>query len=276
MVDLVVKYGRRWDSVEQSPYIAYQRQNCTSTYGCVTSWRQVWYDDAASIALRYRLVNDYGLRGAGMWALGYDGAYPELDRALANAFLVDHSAPQSGIRMLPPAVGDEGFTVTWAAADVSAVASYDIQASTDGGAWRPWLTATKATSGVWLGHDGHSYAFRVRATDAKKNAGTWNVTATTPVAASLAKGGFGRVVLANLAYRTGPSTSDALLGKLAAGTIVALTSGPVAADGYTWFEVTQPVRSGPRSRSSSAASGSPSGRPRPSSSRRTTRPTRPP
>ena len=78
------KYGRRWDPVEQSPYIVYRRQNCTSTYGCVTSWRQVWYDDAASLARRYQLVNDYGLRGAGMWALGYDGGYQDLYRALCR------------------------------------------------------------------------------------------------------------------------------------------------------------------------------------------------
>ena len=58
------KYGRRWDPVEQSPYVVYRRRNCTSTYGCVTSWRQIWYDDAASLRRRYQLVNDYGLRGA--------------------------------------------------------------------------------------------------------------------------------------------------------------------------------------------------------------------
>ena len=45
VVALVAQYGRRWDAGEQSPYIAYQRQNCTSTYGCVTSWRQLYYDD---------------------------------------------------------------------------------------------------------------------------------------------------------------------------------------------------------------------------------------
>ncbi len=239
---LVAQYGRRWDAVEQSPYLAYPRQNCTATYGCVTSWRQVWYDDAVSMALRLGIVNDYGLRGAGLWALGYDGAYPDLDRALANAFLVDHSAPQAGIRMLPPSVGDEGFTVTWSAADVSAVANYDVQRSTDGGAWTPWLTATRSTSAVWLGADGHTYAFRVRATDAKGNAGTWNVTVATTAAGSIARGGFGRVTLNGLAYRTGPATSAAPLGSLAAGTVVAFTSGPVASGGYTWWEVTQPIR----------------------------------
>ena len=58
---------------------------------------------------------------------------------------------------------------------------------------------------------------------------------------SLAPGGFGRVVTDGLAYRTGPGTSAAKLGTLDAGTIVAITRGPVSADGYTWFEVTQPI-----------------------------------
>ncbi len=102
------------------------------------------------------------------------------------------------------------------------------------------------TTDVWLGADGHAYAFRVRATDSHGNAGSWNVASTASAAAvtpsSLARGGFGRVTLDGLAYRTGPSTSAARLGTLPAGTIVALTSGPVSADGYTWYEATQPIR----------------------------------
>ena len=45
-----------------------------------------------------------------------------------------------------------------------------------------------------------------------------------------------------LSYRTGPSTGAARLGSLKAGTIVALTRGPIYADGYTWYEATQPIR----------------------------------
>ena len=87
LVDLVKTYGRRWDPVEASPYVVYRRQNCTPAYGCVTSWRQVYYDDAASMKQRYALVNDYGLRGAGMWALGYDGGQAD--------------AVPRGVRVLP-------------------------------------------------------------------------------------------------------------------------------------------------------------------------------
>lgn len=241
IVDLVAQYGRRWDPGEQSPYVAYQRQNCTSTYGCVTSWREVYYEDATSLKLRLAMVNDYGLRGSGMWALGYDGGHAELYRAYAESFLVDKAAPQAGIRKLPPTIGDEGFVVNWAARDASTIASYDVQVSANGGAWTPWLAATKATSEVWLGRDGAGYAFRVRARDAKGNAGAWNVAATFSATPAFAPGGFGRVLTDGLAYRTGPDTAAAKLGTLPAGTIVAVTSGPVNADGYAWYEVTTPI-----------------------------------
>jgi spore germination protein YaaH/flagellar hook assembly protein FlgD len=242
VTDLVRDHGRRWDPVEQSPYVVYRRENCTSTYGCVTSWRQVYYDDGASLKLRLGMVNEYGLRGAGMWALGYDGGHPELYRAIAESFLVDKSAPQAGIKLLSTAQADEGFVVTWAAEDVSRVVSYDVQVSVNGGAWTTWLSGTKATSDVWLGRDGTGYAFRVRARDSKGNTGVFNATSTWDPAPTLASGGFGRVVTDGLSYRTGPDTSAARLGTLDAGTIVAVTRGPVSRDGATWYEVTQPIR----------------------------------
>ena len=242
VVALVAKYGRRWDALERSPYLVYRRENCTSTYGCVTSWRQVYFDDAASLKQRYAIVNDYGLRGAGMWALGYDGGHAELNRALSESFLVDKSAPQAGIRILATEQGDEGFVVSWAARDRSRIVSYDVQVSVDGGPWAAWRTKTRARSEVWLGSDGHGYAFRVRAIDSKGNAGSWNVGSRWDASPRLEPGGFGRVVNDGLSYRSGPDTAAAKLGTLRAGTIVAVTRGPVSSDGYSWYEVTEPVR----------------------------------
>jgi spore germination protein YaaH/flagellar hook assembly protein FlgD len=242
VTDLVRQHGRRWDPVEQSPYVAYHRQNCTSTFGCETSSRQVYFDDGASLKARLGMVNEYGLRGAGMWALGYDGGHPELYRAFAESFLVDKSAPQAGVKLLSSAQGDEGFMVTWAAKDVSKVVSYDVQVSVNGGAWTTWLSGTRATSDVWMGRDGTGYAFRVRARDSKGNTGVYNATSTWDPTPSLVVGGFGRVITDGLSYRTGPDTSAARLGTLDAGTIVAVTRGPVSQDGATWYEVTQPIR----------------------------------
>ncbi len=121
------------------------------------------------------------------------------------------------------------------------MASYDVQVSVNGGRWKTWLARTHATSEVWPGDDGKAYAFRVRAADTRGHVGTWNVASVYDASPSLAVGGFGRVVADGLAYRTGPDTSAGLLGTLRAGTIVAITRGPVVADGRTWYEVTQPI-----------------------------------
>ncbi len=85
--------GRRYDDVEQSAWTAYQRQNCTSTYGCVTSWRELYFDDAQSLGAKYDLVSAMNLRGTGMWALGYDGTRPELWNALESHFVATPSVP---------------------------------------------------------------------------------------------------------------------------------------------------------------------------------------
>jgi spore germination protein YaaH/flagellar hook assembly protein FlgD len=85
-IELAAQHGRKWDSVEKAAWTAYRRETCTATYGCVTSWRQLYYDDATSLKAKYDLVNSYGLRGAGIWALGYDDGRTELNAALAEKF----------------------------------------------------------------------------------------------------------------------------------------------------------------------------------------------
>ena len=107
-IDYLQAYGRRWDSVEGAPWTAYHKQVCTATYGCVTTWRQLYVDDAASLGLRYDLVNRSNLRGAGIWALGYDNSRPELYQALADKFLADTTPPPADTSgasyfALPPA-----------------------------------------------------------------------------------------------------------------------------------------------------------------------------
>ncbi len=48
------------------------------------NWYQTWYDDSLSLSLKYEYAHQTGLRGVGMWALGYDGDRPELWGALAH------------------------------------------------------------------------------------------------------------------------------------------------------------------------------------------------
>ena len=91
---LAITNGRRYDPVEGVAWTAYRRETCTSAYGCVTSWRQVYYEDAATLRAKYDLVNNYGLRGAGIWALGYDGTRTELYQVIEDKFITDTIPPK--------------------------------------------------------------------------------------------------------------------------------------------------------------------------------------
>ena len=240
--DYLAQYGRHYDAFESVAWTSYQRENCTSTYGCVTSWRELYVDDAAAIGAKYDLVNGYGLRGAGIWALGYDGTRPELWTAIQRKFITDTTPPFSGIRTLPARQLNPGFTVTWAGHDDVAVVSYDVQVSADSGAWITWISATKETSATWYGVDGHTYAFRVRARDPKGNLSAWNVTATSPVpGATLAVGGFGVVKVDGLSIRSAPGTTAPIIGRYGSGDVVAILAGPQSVGGYTWFKVAGPL-----------------------------------
>jgi spore germination protein YaaH len=83
---LLASHGRRYHATEGVAWTAWRRQTCTTTYGCVESWRQVYFDDVTALKAKYDLVNQHDLRGVGIWALGYDDARPELWAALAEKF----------------------------------------------------------------------------------------------------------------------------------------------------------------------------------------------
>ncbi|MEO0080986.1 MAG: glycosyl hydrolase family 18 protein [candidate division WOR-3 bacterium] len=69
-------HGYRWNAEGQSPWYAFNSGG----------WYQCWFDDDTSLLLRYREVHKHNMLGAGMWALGYDGARPELWAALRESF----------------------------------------------------------------------------------------------------------------------------------------------------------------------------------------------
>ena len=242
-MDFLAANGRRWDSVEQSAWTAYRRQTCTSTYGCVTSWRQLYVDDATSIKLRYDLVNREQLRGVGIWALGYDDARTEMRTALADKFLRDRTSPVTGIETLASSQRDERFRVSWAGWDDGSIKSYDVDVVTAGGAWTRWITGTEATSALFDGSDGKTYGFRVRGTDGQGNVSTWKVTSVSGlgVPGELAVGGFATVRVDGLRLRTAASTGAAIMTTLDAGDTMRVIGGPATGNGYTWFQVTGPI-----------------------------------
>ncbi|HEX3264144.1 MAG TPA: glycosyl hydrolase family 18 protein [Candidatus Limnocylindrales bacterium] len=244
-LEFALSYGRHWDSLEQGPWTSYRKQTCTSTYGCVSSWRQLYYDDATSLKRRYDLVNREQLRGVGIWALGFEGTHAELRNALADKFLTDRTAPVVGIATLPQTERDEGFRVAWKSWDDSAIAGYDVEMSADGGPWHRWYTATRSTSGIYPGHDGHTYAFRVRATDVHGNASGWSGAGSVTslgVPSAIKVGGFATVRTDGLRMRTSPSTGATVMTTLDVGDALRVIGGPVSAGGYTWFQVMGPIR----------------------------------
>jgi hypothetical protein len=207
----------------------------------VTTARQIYFDDAQALKARYDLIVRSRLRGAGIWALGFEGKRPELYGALSLKFLHDTTAPETGISILPSTTTDAGFVVTWTAQDDSRIASYDVQVAIDGGRWTNWLTHTHATSEVYLGADGHGYAFRARSTDARGNVGAWDVSSNFDATPALAVGGFGRVTADGTAARVSPDTSALKVATLPGGSVLAIIGGPVSADGLTWYKVTGPL-----------------------------------
>lgn len=74
---MALSYGRVFDETTKVPWFAYHDG---------ASWRQVWYDDSVSLALKYGLVNSRGLGGIGIWALSYDGGLPEIWNGIRSAF----------------------------------------------------------------------------------------------------------------------------------------------------------------------------------------------
>ena len=97
--------------------------------------------------------------------------------------LVDVTAAVSSVDSLPAAVNTTSFTVSWSGADSSGgsgLATYDVFVSDNGGAYTTFLSGTTATSAIYSGVNGHTYAFYSVATD---NAG--NVEGAPTVADSV-------------------------------------------------------------------------------------------
>ena len=208
----------------------------------MATWRELYYDDAQSLAAKYDMINYWNLRGMGIWALGYDAGHPEMPALVANKFLTDRTPPQVGIVDLPASESSEGFPVSWTGHDDwNGIASYDVQVSTDGGPFIDWLTGTTETSDDFEGSSGHNYSFRVRATDGVGNVGPWDVTSTYTASPAFAAGGFATVTAASVSERASASPTSTVVTTATKGTVLQIIGGPAtASDGSIWYQVTGP------------------------------------
>ena len=222
-------YGRLWDPVGKVPWYRYYDS-------AKASWVQVYYDDAASLAVKYDLVNRHRLAGTGMWTLLMDAGRPELWRLLADKFVTDGAAPVGGVATLPQVSQSAAFPVSWKAIDYqSGLAHYNVQVRNRSSAsWSSWLVGTHATSATYIGTPGITYEFRVQAVDSRGNAQPW---LTAPgMRSTVTPGSFARTTT-SLNVRSGAGTSYAALTTLAPSERVYVMSGPVVAGGLSWYQI---------------------------------------
>jgi len=228
---LINQYGRHWDPVGQVPWFTYYD-------GAAGLWVEGYYDDVASLAVKWDMVINRGLAGTGMWALLMDQGSSDLWNLLATKFGTDTVPPLGGIVSLPPVTHDLAVIVSWRATDPgSGVAAYSVQVrDLAGGAWTDWLTDTTATSGLWIGQGGHTYQFRLSAIDRNGNRQPWTGDAVQPNG-TLTVGGFATAVVDSLNVREGAGTGFAVVDQLVSGERVNVLGGPVFAGGYAWYQI---------------------------------------
>lgn len=77
-----------WDAIGQSPWTAWWSPGTNDPCGDnLGKPREMYFENATSLGIKYDLVNSNNLRGAGIWALGYDSGRTELWNELSLKFI---------------------------------------------------------------------------------------------------------------------------------------------------------------------------------------------
>jgi spore germination protein YaaH len=69
--------NKNWENNSFNPYYSYQSAGL---------WRQCWVDDNYSYSRKFDMVNQRGIGGIGIWALGYDDGYQDLWNLIQDKF----------------------------------------------------------------------------------------------------------------------------------------------------------------------------------------------
>jgi uncharacterized repeat protein (TIGR01451 family) len=116
--------------------------------------------------VRPRPTDGTGTRLDALASIVFDNNAPVATPMILNT--IDAGPPASSVNPLPAVTSLQTFPVSWSGADDpdgSGIASFDVYASVDGGAFTPWLTGTTLTAAAYPGSFGHRYAFYSVATD---------------------------------------------------------------------------------------------------------------
>jgi hypothetical protein len=105
-------------------------------------------------------------------------------------FTSDGTPPAPTIATPAGETTDPRLPVAWSATDSgTGVRDFDVEVSTDGGPFAPWLPATTAASATYEGAAGHAYRFRVRARDRLATPSAYLASPEVRVAAATGPGG---------------------------------------------------------------------------------------
>ncbi len=69
--------AKKWESNCYNPYFSYLSSG---------NWRQCWIDDIYSMGRKFDMVNQRGIGGIGIWALGYDNGYNDYWQLIKDKF----------------------------------------------------------------------------------------------------------------------------------------------------------------------------------------------
>ncbi|HNW97071.1 MAG TPA: glycosyl hydrolase family 18 protein [Bacteroidales bacterium] len=69
--------NKLWNEVSYTPYYTFQTSG---------QWYQCWINDAFSMGKRFEMVNQRGIGGIGIWALGYDDGYDDYWNLISDKF----------------------------------------------------------------------------------------------------------------------------------------------------------------------------------------------
>lgn len=69
--------NKKWESNCYNPYYSYLSSG---------NWRQCWVDDIYSMGRKFDMVNQRGIGGIGIWALGYDNGYNDYWQLIKDKF----------------------------------------------------------------------------------------------------------------------------------------------------------------------------------------------
>jgi len=94
-------------------------------------------------------------------------------------YAADTAAPTAAIKQMSTLQSTQSpLSVQWSGSDQGrGIQSFDVQVRDNGDSWADWYTWAAGTSAPFVGQDGHTYCFRVRARDYAGNVGSY---ATAP------------------------------------------------------------------------------------------------